>query len=238
MESIITLGDSFSTRVKYWCYKSFQIPIHSVLIFSVCTSLFYSTYSSDHLSIQLPLNESEQPFYVFFTVAVTHQNAVHLWNNMLVICTLGLILEIVHGSLAHFLIFWISSVCGSLSQASLGHSQAFTIIKGASGGIYGVVGGYLAHLVINWREAPFRGLWLSGVLLIVFSNIVSYFSDTFYRQNIGHVAHAIGSLQGFCVGVLTLRNLKMVAYERCIEWIAFIAGSFLFLWPLLVRIGG
>lgn len=222
---------SFYERIHMWCFLKYHIPIHTFVVFVACVSIFYSNVEVDAISVRLPLRESEQPFYVFFTMALTHENSLHLWNNMLILFCLGSVLEFVHGTLSHIAIFWISSATGALTQALLS-STRLALMKGASGGVYGILGAYIAHSIINWNEAPFRGVWIGGLFFVVITNIVSYISsDDAYKENIGHFAHITGGLQGICVGILTLKNLKVRRWERCLEWTSFLSGSILLIWP-------
>lgn len=218
--------------LKLWIDQCEFIPIHSLILIINMIVAFYEPWDMDSLAVRTPLSENDQPFYVFYTVALTHASSIHLWNNLSVLLTLGMFAEIVHGSFAHFVIFWGSSVTGILSESFMQYNKYY-IIRGASGGAYGLIGSFIAHIVINWKEAPLRYIWILCVSLVITINIYSYVTDASFRESIAHWGHLMGALQGVSLGIFVLRNPRVLAWERKLEYVAYFMASVLLLWPFL-----
>ena len=220
------------TNIKLWIDQCQFIPLHSLILIINIAVAFYEPWDMDHLAVKTPLFDNDQPFYVFYTVAFTHISSTHLWNNLIMLLTLGLIVEIVHGTFAHFVIFWGASATGILSESFIQYNKKY-IIKGASAGAYGIIGSFIAHITINWREAPLRGIWIACVFLLICTNVYSYATDASFRDTIAHWGHLIGALQGMSLGIFVLKNPRVLRWERKFEYVAYLTSSLLLLWPFL-----
>ncbi|MAJ96998.1 MAG: hypothetical protein CMI56_00070 [Parcubacteria group bacterium] len=201
--------DRFHRLINIWCAPKHP-PIHTCFIFILCIVVF-ETDSNVHLSI--PLDPEEQ-FYNYFGTAVSHFSTSHLGANLSGIILFGTLLEIVHGTAASIFVYWISAVSGVLAEAKWNTGNVR--YTGASSGVYGFVGAYLSHILLNWTEAPLRCLWVGFLLLQGIEVGVLLLYDEEYKQTIAHFSHLIGFVQGICVGLITLRNLRVL---RCEIWL-------------------
>ena len=222
----------WNNTIKLWIDQCEFIPLHSLFLIINIIVAFYEPWDMDSLAVRTPLSDNNQPFYVFYTVAFTHISSTHMWNNVVVLLTLGTFAEIVHGSFAHFVIFWGSSVTGVLSESFMRRNKYY-IIKGASAGAYGLIGSFLAHIIINWKEAPLRSVWIVCVSLVIATNVYSYVTDVSFRETIAHWGHLSGALQGMSLGIFVLKNARVLAWERKLEYVAYLMASVLLLWPFL-----
>jgi membrane associated rhomboid family serine protease len=144
-----------------------------------------------------------------------HISIVHVLSNFLTLLVIGIPLEMMHGSLRVFSIFHISLVCGNLSNAIFAPN---TILVGASGGIYGILGTWLANLYLNWNEIknPIQKL-VSTVGTVVIQLILFWFS---VESGVGYIAHIFGFLTGSLIGLFILKNLIITRYETLVKIIA------------------
>lgn len=221
------------TTIRLWLHECEFLPVHTLFLSIFMISAYYEPWENvAAYAVRTPLRESDQPFYVFYTIAFTHVNSIHLWNNALVLLTLGMLLEVIHGPVAHLTIFWGASVTGALTESFLRPNDSL-IIRGSSAGVYGLLGAYIAHTIINWKEAPFKIVWMSGLVFATLLNIYTYYTNTEFRTTVGHWAHVVGATQGVCLGIFMLKNARVLRWERKLEVAAFVGSSALLLWPFV-----
>jgi membrane associated rhomboid family serine protease len=207
------MSQQFCSHVKTWC-KPKHPPLHTAFVFVLCL-VVYET--KNNVFLRIPVVRDEK-FYNYFATAVSHASVSHLLSNVTGLLMFGTLLEIVHGTLANFFIFWISAGTGVLGEAWLNDGNV--LYSGASPGLYGLIGGFAAHVLLNWNEAPLKLLWLSFIVFQSIEVALFYVYDEEYRNGVAHASHFFGFGQGICVGLLTLRNLKEYRFEIVLQGIA------------------
>ena len=131
-----------------------------------------------------------------------HGGLVHLGFNVYVLWDLGKTVERLFGMVAFGIVYLVAGIGGSTASVML-HPMVVSV--GASGAIFGVVGGFLAFLALNrTRLAPsvFSALRRS-LLTFVVVNLVLGFSI----PGIDQAAHIGGLLSGFLAGLLVAPTL-------------------------------
>ena len=83
---------------------------------------------------------------------------------------------------------------------------------GASAGVYSLGAAFGAHLILNWREVPFRRVWFLFFLVVLFVDLFFYF--VFPQDNIAYSGHAGGALVGVSLGLWVLENKVVHPWER------------------------
>tara|TARA_B100002051_G_C16645627_1_gene591038 strand:+ start:457 stop:984 length:528 start_codon:yes stop_codon:yes gene_type:complete len=172
-------------------------------------------------------------WYNYFGTAVSHFSSSHLLSNLSGIVLFGTLLEIVHGTVASVYIYWISAVSGVLAEAQWNHSQN-VVYTGASPGVYGFVGAYLSHILLNWAEAPLRFLWIFFLCIQAIEIALLYLYDEEYRKITAHLSHLAGFLQGILVGLITLRNIRVLRWEIWMQNIATLMSATLIIVPTMM----
>ena len=210
-----------------WCSKRYP-PFHTAFLFVMCV-VIYETDSG--ISLSIPPTKSQDWWYYFGT-ALSHFSRNHLLSNISGIILFGTLLEIVHGTFASIFIYWIASGTGSLAEAQWNTGRV--IYTGASPGVFAFSGAYLAHVILNWNEAPLRLLWLLFLILQTIEVVVLYANDESYRNGIAHYSHLFGFIQGVLVGLITLRNIKIIWWENYLQFAAFFASATLILVPSIL----
>lgn len=213
--------------INTWCEKRHP-PFHTCFLVFMC---IYVYESDNSVYIRIPLQEEEH-FYNYFATAVSHFSTTHLLSNVLGIILFGTLVEIVHGTFASVCVYWISAGTGVLSEAywNPGTNVVYT---GASPGVYALVGAYLAHILLNWNEAPLRLAWAFFLVIQGVEIAVSYALDEDYRDHVAHFSHLFGFLQGVFVGMIVLRNLKVLSWEVALQGVSFVLSVILILSPVL-----
>ena len=212
-------------HVQKW--SKFFFPIHTLFLFSCCVYLQYALEDATKhkLTLHMPVSSTESiiHWYNFYTCQVLHIDAAHLWNNMSLLLSLGLILEALHGSLCALGIFWIGGTTGTMLEVGWWSGPQIRL-SGASAGIYALVAAYFSHLVINWKETPLRKVWAIYLVIGTVYTIVYYYM---YRASheIAHLAHIGGAIQGFLVGCVVVRNVRVTRLENLWKFVCFLLSS-------------
>lgn len=210
--------------MRYW--SKWYVPLHTLSIILTSTILLYTLDDTqrDKFSLPMPLIANTE-WYRFFSCQLVHINAQHLFNNIAILSSLGVIFELIHGPLPAFGIFWIGGTTGTLFEAGWWSSSSVNLY-GASSGAYALVGAYLSHLIMNWRETPLHTIWLMlFVLTFAISVIVYVYDQSNTNSNVAHIAHTTGFVQGILVGNLTVRNVKVTRLEIIIGMFSFFLAS-------------
>lgn len=147
------------------------------------------------------LNQGE--YYRIFTSMFLHFGFEHIFQNMIFLFLLGCYLEDAMGSIRYiifYLLCGISSGCCSLAADAF--MQVEVVSAGASGAIFGVVGGLLNVILRN--RGNFEGLGLGGMVIMIVGSLFYGFTSS----GVDNVAHVGGILCGFLLGFLFYRRKK------------------------------
>lgn len=139
----------------------------------------------------------EREYWRFFTACFLHYGAEHLVNNMVLLCCVGSRLEKAAGHWKVLLICLISGICGSiLSYQVMMYTGEYAVSAGASGIVFGVIGGLLWAVIKN--RGNLEGLTIKGMILMVALSLY-YGFVTIGVDNAGHIG---GILSGFLSAVI------------------------------------
>jgi len=224
MNKALDLGKAASGKMKFW--SKYYFPIHTTFVFLLCTIIEFGASSEFKYdaSLIIPISTNTTQWFDFFSCQLIHVDVYHLLNNIFVILLLGGILELIHGPIPSFAIFWIGGTTGMMLEAGW-WSHSRTRLLGASSGAYALCAAYLSHLIMNWKETPFRLAWFTSFILCVILTILFYCYTESVRYNIAHLAHIGGTLQGLFVGCLVVRNVKVLSVENVLKYICFILAA-------------
>lgn len=125
-----------------------------------------------------------------------HAGVVHLLSNMLGILFIGIRLEQEFGFVLIGLLFVISGFGGSLLSALFIQSN---ISVGASGALFGLLGGMLSELITNWSMYDNKFPALFTLVLIIVVNLALGI-----LPHVDNFAHIGGFLSGFLLGFVFL----------------------------------
>lgn len=142
-----------------------------------------------------------------FTSMFLHFGADHLVNNMLILGLMGLRLEHTLGSVRFLILYLASGLCGNvLSLYQELAAEDFAVSAGASGAVFGVIGGLTAWAVFH--RGKVEGLTTRGLFGMAVLSLYYGFS-TAGVDNWGHIG---GILGGFVLGVLFSISSKTVDF--------------------------
>lgn len=130
--------------------------------------------------------------YRLWTYMFLHLDTGHLFNNMLALCSFGLLLEPVLGHVRYAIIYFGSGFASGLLSFLIELLRMNRVISiGASGAIFGLTGALLA-LVLFWKD---KVPWIS-VRRVVFLVVISLYGG-FATPRVDNIGHIGGLLAGF-----------------------------------------
>ena len=167
-----------------------------------------------------------------FTSMFLHFGAFHLLLNMWALWNVGRITERLFGSAHYLLLYVFAGLCGSIVSL-LWHPGINS--AGASGAIFGVLGGQLAFVLKPQTRVPgsiSKSMATSAAVFIAY-NLANGFGHT----GIDNGAHLGGVLGGFAMGWILARPLHVESREGSVQHLALAGLSAIVLlvalsWPL------
>ena len=158
----------------------------------------YFMYTKGAMSAPAVLEDGE--YYRLLTAMFMHFGIRHIMNNMLVLFVLGDNLERALGHVK-YLIFYL--LCGISSNwvSMMAHStDTMTVSAGASGAIFGVVGGLL--YVVTANKGRLEDLSTRQLVIMIFFSLYLGYTST----GVDNTAH----LSGLVIGIV----LAIILYHR------------------------
>lgn len=132
-----------------------------------------------------------------FTCMFLHFGAEHLINNMLMLYVTGSRLEHALGSIRFGMLYLLSGVGGSVLSCYMEmREEEMAVSAGASGAVFGVLGGLIALAI--WNKGRIEGLTTKGLLGMLALSLYYGFA-TSGVDNWGHIG---GLLGGFVLGCI------------------------------------
>ena len=165
---------------------------------------------------------NEGQWYRLLSPMFLHAGLIHYFVNMLALWYVGAAIEQSHGLGVAAMLFFIPAVGGNILSAIFLPQY---ISVGASGGIFGLIGGCVADIAINWdllflktttnEETRWRHarviFWLLMDVLVNCFIGLTPFVDNF--------THLGGFLYGLCCGVSTIERLAVGFFgQRNDKW--------------------
>ena len=175
----------------------------NVLIYLIGMPLGDTVYNKGALITYKVLMDGE--FYRIFTAMFLHAGTEHIVNNMLMLATVGAIVEQYTGHGFFFILYIISGIFGNLlSMAYELRNNLNWISVGASGAIMGIVGFLVVWIIINrHRFVKNKSLMIRIGLLAIF-----LVNACFFQEGANTVAHLGGFLTGVVLGIINIVLLK------------------------------
>lgn len=148
-------------------------------------------------------------YYRLFSSMFLHFGLAHLANNMISLICLGTMLERRMGSLRYGILYLSSGLLAGLVSVSveyyqvmaMGHSS-YSVAAGASGAIFGVIGGLIA-VVLKQKWQSRRGQYEPEISMrsLLFMAFVSLYQG-FTTMGVDNAAHVGGMIFGFLLSFL------------------------------------
>lgn len=154
------------------------------------------------------------PYFVLYynewwrilTACFIHFGAVHLLNNMVIFCCVGSRLERATGHLKFMVVYLVSGISGGLlSYAVMLQTGDYAVSAGASGAVFGTIGGLLWAVI--YHRGCFEGLTTRGMIFMIVLSLYFGFS-TIGVDNWSHIG---GIVSGFLITAVLYHR----KYQKC-----------------------
>lgn len=151
-----------------------------------------SYFMIEHGASYLPLMLRNGEWWRLFSCMFLHFGAEHLMNNMLILYLTGMRLEHALGKIPYAILYLGSGLCGSVLSAYMELSETeYAVSAGASGAVFGVIGGLFALAV--WNRGRIEGLTVRGLLGMLALSLYYGFSASGV-DNWGHIGGMLGGI--------------------------------------------
>lgn len=181
-------------------YVTIALVVANVITYLVLEWLGDTTngfFMAEHGAMYPDFIRINHEWWRIITAGFLHFGAVHLVNNMVILYCMGSRLERVTGHLKYFLIYLVSLIgAGLLSYGMMLRTGDYAVSAGASGAIFGVIGGFLWIVILHrgrFEQITTRGIMMMIVLIIYYG---------FSSAGIDNWGHIGGLLAGFSATVI------------------------------------
>ena len=166
-------------------------------------------YMLQHGAMYGPLVMENHEYYRLLTSIFMHFGINHIANNMLVLFILGDNMERALGSIKYLIFYLLCGVGANVVSMVFGMSNPVQAVgAGASGAIFGVIGGLLYAVMVNrGRLEDLSTRQLAAVILFSL-----YFGFT--SAGVDNVAHVAGLVIGIVLAVILYRKPKRTPVQR------------------------
>lgn len=182
-----------------------EITVTKILIAINIIAFFYLMVIGDpgdaefmmkHGALWVPAFLEKREYYRILCPIFMHFSVAHLFNNMLLLFFMGDVLEREFGKLKFLLFYLLTGICGNLLSVLLESlSGDYAVSAGASGAVFGVLGGLLC-LILENRGKLYYMTWRRMLFFIGYSLFAGYTSG-----GINNAAHFGGLLSGFLLAI-------------------------------------
>lgn len=167
----------------------------NVIVYLLCTFGWYELYNVGCQGVFQVLASKEYGRIIWSMFL--HSDLSHLFNNMLILCFLGAMIENEVGHIRYVLFYFLSGIGGNLlSLLTKMMASDWSVSIGASGAVFGLDGVLLSLVLFSSRKMP--TVTTARVLFMILYSLYSGLTG----QNIDNAAHIGGLLTGFLLGTL------------------------------------
>lgn len=161
-----------------------------------------------HGAMYAPLVLENKEYYRLITSIFMHFGISHIANNMLVLFILGDNMERALGS-AKYLIFYLLCGIGAnvVSMYAGIHDPVQAVGAGASGAIFGVIGGLLYAVLVN--KGRLEDLSVRQLVTVIIFSLYFGFTST----GVDNVAHIAGLVLGIALAAILYRKPRKYLAE-------------------------
>lgn len=218
---LIMIGSLVVAYVKKWM-MTYALMVANFVVF-ILSLIFYMHTIFGSVSviiwdlgfrpIYLSIEYSPQ-LYTLFTSMFVHGGFAHIIGNMIIFFFLGMAFEQRIGAKKFLIIYLITGVCGALTHSLLNIGSTITLI-GASGAIFGIMGGFAYSYPRDEVVMPIplgfimilrRIKVIYAVILFAALETVIVILDV--QDSTAHFAHLGGLISGFILAAILIGRKK------------------------------
>ena len=190
-------------RISYVNCTIIAINVIYFLYLEIAGSSENTAFMISKGAMYAPLVLEEGQYYRLLTAVFMHFGINHIMNNMLVLFFLGDNLERALGRVKYLIFYLLCGVGANVISMMVNMSEySYRVSAGASGAIFGVVGGLLYAVIVNRGQLEDLTTRQHGIIV----PLTAYHGVT--SQGIDNAAHIGGLLLGVVLGIIFYRKPK------------------------------
>lgn len=147
-------------------------------------------------------------YYRLITAVFMHFGIRHIIDNMIVLFALGDNLERALGHVKYLLFYLACGIGSNWISMMVDGADSMVVSAGASGAIFGVVGGLLYAVLIN--KGRLEDLNIRQMVVMIALSLYLGFQES----GVDNVAHIAGLILGIIFGIILYRNPKKTINRR------------------------
>ncbi len=150
----------------------------------------------------------DHQYFRLVTSAFLHYGFEHLSSNMVSLLGLGIMLEKRIGHVRFLILYALSAILANVTSVYVSYlksqvsSDYYAVSAGASGAVFGIIGGLIGVVILKKRwaknRADFIDVSLKSILIMAFFSVFAGFSN----GGIDNAAHVGGLISGFIIALL------------------------------------
>ena len=211
IEEFLTKYDSMQKKSQINDIRRMFTPVNTTIVLA-CIAVFIvlsmmgdvtdANFMAEHGALYGEAVMQHGEYYRLFTSMFIHFGADHLLQNMMILLIMGCRLEKITGRWKYIIIYFVSGIAASIASLIITLSgEPYTVSGGASGAIFGVLGGVFALIVkdmITGERKRIRDIGLTGIIFM----IASALSYGFFETGVDNAAHVGGLIAGFIISII------------------------------------
>ncbi|XP_056142191.1 rhomboid-related protein 2 [Lampris incognitus] len=180
-----------------------------------------------------------QEAWRFVSYMFVHAGVEHILGNLVMQLLLGIPLELVHKGFEVGMVYLAGVLAGSLASSIF---DPLSVLVGASGGVYALIGGYFMNAVVNFREMiPLLGVFRIVAILSIVGTDVGF---AIYRRfihdeaalRVSFVAHIAGGVAGMTIGYVFFSSYNKKLLKDPRFWLCIVGYIVFLLFAVLFNI--
>ena len=206
------MGYRDSKKTAYINILLIAINVLYFIFLEITGSSENSLFMIQHGAMYEPLVTENGEYYRLLTSIFMHFGINHIVNNMLMLFILGDNMERALGHIKYLFFYLICGVGANIASMTVNvMNKELVVSAGASGAIFGVIGGLLYAVAVN--HGRLEDLSTRQLVVVILCSL--YFGFT--SGGVDNVAHIAGLLIGIVMAMLLYRKPKPVYEDRLWE---------------------
>lgn len=195
------MQDTFRQRRAYVNITLIVVNVVYFLYLEITGSTSSTEFMVSHGAMYAPYVLEYGQYYRLFTSVFMHFGINHIMNNMLILFILGDNLERALGSVKYLLFYLLCGAGANVVSMLMNLGQYRNVVSaGASGAIFGVIGGLLYAVCVN--RGRLEDLSTRQLVVVIVCSLYFGFTST----GVDNIAHIAGLFLGILLGAILYRR--------------------------------
>lgn len=205
------MKDTFRQKRAYVNIMLIAVNVAYFLYLEITGSVDSTEFMVSHGAMYAPYVLEYGEYYRLLTSVFMHFGINHIMNNMLILFILGDNLERALGHIKYLIFYLLCGAGANIVSMLINMGEYRNVVSaGASGAIFGVIGGLLYAVCVN--KGRLEDLSTRQLVVIIVSSLYFGFTST----GVDNAAHIAGLLIGILLGAVLYRKPRRPIQESTI----------------------